>query len=78
MMDYGYEETTAEYCIFLLVILNIYKPQNCRLAQQNANIEHALKLAISIQYFYMLDFQAGLDHRLEVEILNSAACNFTP
>ena len=29
----GYEGTTANYCIYLLVILNIFKPQNCRQLQ---------------------------------------------
>jgi len=28
MLDVGYEETIANYCIFLLVILNIFKFKN--------------------------------------------------
>ena len=31
MMDFGYEETTAIYYIYLQVIPNIFKPENCRL-----------------------------------------------
>jgi hypothetical protein len=27
---FGYEGTTEDYCIYLLVILNIFKSQNCR------------------------------------------------
>ncbi len=30
----GYEGTTADYCIYLLVIFNIFKPQNCRYLQR--------------------------------------------
>jgi hypothetical protein len=75
---FGYEGTIENYYMYLLGILNILKSKNCRLPQQNANIGHSIKLAISNQYFYSLDFQAGLDRRFEVEILNPAACNFTP
>ena len=31
MIGFGYVETTAIYYIYLEVIPNIYKPQNCRL-----------------------------------------------
>jgi hypothetical protein len=77
-VDVGYEGTIENYYIYLLGILNILKSKNCRLPQQNANISHSIMLVISNQYFYALDFQAGLDRRFEVKILNPAACNFTP
>jgi hypothetical protein len=43
-MDFGYEETPANYCIYLLVILNIFKFQNCRLRQHISKINFVKKL----------------------------------
>jgi hypothetical protein len=47
MMGFGYTETTSIYCIYLQVILYIFKSQNCRLPQQRFEISLDLNTVVS-------------------------------
>jgi len=42
-LDVGYEGTKANYSIYLMVILHIFKTQNFRFLQLNTNFERPLK-----------------------------------
>jgi len=49
-VDNGYEEKAANYCIYHLVILNIFRLQNCSLPVQIVTKDLPINLMISISY----------------------------
>ena len=49
-VDSGYEGTTANYCIYLLGILHIFRPQNYRFLQQLRIYQPTKNLAIFLSY----------------------------
>ena len=57
-LNCGYKDTTGNYCIYHLVILNIFKSQNCTFLQTSGKITDSKNL------WYHLPQFPGLWHRL--------------
>ena len=60
IVDFGYEGTTANYCIYLPVILKMFKPQKCRFLQQRFKISPNQNTVISDKRYVQSWFLCSL------------------